>query len=400
MPEQGFAYLRGLPRVYWLLWTGALINRLGGFVAPFLALYLTQDRQLAVEQAGLVVSVFGGGILLAGPVGGVLTDRLGRRHTMVLGLVLGALAMLHLGAARSVTHIAIAAFLLGLLGELYRPAVSAAVADLVPSQDRARAYGLLYWAINLGFAFAGALGGVISTKGFTLLFLADAATTLLYAGVIYRYVPETRPAPTPGAAPLHWTAPFRDSTFMAFAALTLLVALIFQQHIVALPLDLRAHGISPSVYGGLISINGALIVVLQPAVGKLSLRFSRSRTLAVAALITGLGFGLTGLARTPLGYGVSVAVWTLGEIIMAGISPSVVADLAPPELRGGYQGLFNMTWGGAACIAPLLGSFVLVRFGAGALWSSCVGVGVVSAIGHLLLAGPQARRLAAIAQGG
>ena len=227
---------RGLPRSYWLLWTGALINRLGGFVAPFLALYLTGDRGLSVARAGLVVSLFGAGTFFSGPVGGQLADKLGRRHTLVLALVLGALAMLHLGAARSVAHIAVAAFLLGLLGELYRPAVSATIADLVPAQDRVRAFGLLYWAINLGFAFAGVVGGLISSKGFTVLFLADALTTLAFAAIIYLKIPETQPRPAPGHRPQHWTTPFRDGPFVAFAGLTFAVALIFQQHIVALNL--------------------------------------------------------------------------------------------------------------------------------------------------------------------
>jgi ABC-type dipeptide/oligopeptide/nickel transport system permease subunit len=79
--------LAGLPRTYWILWTGALINRLGGFVMPLLALYLTGERGLSVEQAGLVVSLYGAGALLSGPVGGALADRWGRRSTLVLALV-------------------------------------------------------------------------------------------------------------------------------------------------------------------------------------------------------------------------------------------------------------------------------------------------------------------------
>ena len=378
---------RGLPRSYWLLWTGALINRLGGFVAPFLALYLTGDRGLSVARAGLVVSLFGAGTFFSGPVGGQLADKLGRRHTLVLALVLGALAMLHLGAARSVAHIAVAAFLLGLLGELYRPAVSATIADLVPAQDRVRAFGLLYWAINLGFAFAGVVGGLISSKGFTVLFLADALTTLAFAAIIYLKIPETQPRPAPGHRPQHWTTPFRDGPFVAFAGLTFAVALIFQQHIVALPLDMRAHGVDRVAYGAVIALNGVLIVLLQPLAGRLFAPLSRSRVLAAAALLTGLGFGINGIARTPPAYALSVIVWTLGEIAMAGISPAVVADLSPPDLRGGYQGVFQMAWGGAACVAPLLGGVVLERYGAGVLWSGCVLLGFFCALGYLTITG-------------
>src|SRR5262249_57989128 len=160
----------GLPRNYWILWTGALVNRLGGFVLPLLAFYLSGERGLPVEQVGFILTLFGAGSLCAGPVGGFLADRIGRRRTLIVALVLGALAMVHLAFARAPAHIAIATFLLGLLGDLYRPAVSAAIADLVPSPDRARAYGLLYWAVNLGFAVGSALGGVLAAHGWYLLF--------------------------------------------------------------------------------------------------------------------------------------------------------------------------------------------------------------------------------------
>ncbi|HEX9576149.1 MAG TPA: MFS transporter, partial [Myxococcales bacterium] len=59
--------LRGMPRAFWILWTGALINRLGGFVMPLLALYLTGERGLRVEEAGFIVSLLGAGVLCAGP---------------------------------------------------------------------------------------------------------------------------------------------------------------------------------------------------------------------------------------------------------------------------------------------------------------------------------------------
>ncbi|HTO97636.1 MAG TPA: MFS transporter, partial [Myxococcales bacterium] len=194
----------GLPRTYWILWTGALINRLGGFVMPLLALYLTGERGLSVEQVGLVVSLYGAGALLAGPVGGFFADRAGRRSTLVAALVLGALAMLHLAFARSAAHIAFAAFLLGLLGELYRPGVSAAIADLVPSADRARAYGILYWAVNLGFSVASIVGGVMAHRNFMLLFALDAATTLGFAAIVWAKIPETRaPSRERASNPLH-----------------------------------------------------------------------------------------------------------------------------------------------------------------------------------------------------
>ena len=377
--------VRGLPRTYWILWTGALINRLGGFVMPLLALYLTGERGLSVEQAGLTVSLYGAGVLLAGPVGGFFADRSGRRVTLVAALVLGALAMLHLSLARSPTHIGAAAFLLGLFGELYRPAVSAAIADLVPSSDRARAYGILYWAMNLGFAVGSALGGAMSRYGWALLFVGDAVTTLAYAGIVWMKVPETRPSrPLHGGGP-PLRAPLADGRFVTFCALMALVAMFFNQAFVTLPVDVRDHGLTPVAYGSLIASNGVLIFLFQPLVSRLLSPFPRHRVLAGAAALVGAGFGMTALFSSLPGYVVAISVWTAGELVMAGIGPAVAADAAPPSSRGAYQGLYHMSFGIAALTAPAAGSFLLGRFGAGVLWTACFAVGLASAAGQLAL---------------
>ena len=393
--------VRGLPRVYWFLWVGTLINRLGNFVVPFLALYLTQERGMTLEQAGLVAALFGAGSLAAGAVGGVLADRLGRRASMMIGLAGGGAAMLHLGFARSPFHVLIAALVLGFVGDLYRPAVWAAVADLVPREDRLRAYNLLYWAINLGFAVAAILAGLLAQNGFWLLFAGDAATSFIMAAVIFAFVPETRPkeairSSAFSVAAADATAPFRDGVFMSFVFLTWLVLMIFMQHTVALPLDLRNHGIDAKRFGGLIAINGVLIVVLQPFVSRAVQSRRRGQMLALSALLVGLGFGLNAFFGTLGAYAFAITVWTLGEIFMSPVAPSVVADLAPIALRGTYQGVHQMAWGAATCLAPAIGSTVMARGGARALWIGCLALGALAAAGHLAIAGPRRRSLAAL----
>ena len=391
--------IAGLPRVYWFLWAGMLINRLGNFVVPFLALYLTQERGVTVERAGFVSAMYGFGSFIAAPLGGVLSDRLGRRATMVIGLAGGALCMLHLSLARSPDHIVLAAGLLGLVGDLYRPAVWTAVVDLVPPVDRPRAYNLLFWAINLGFSFASILAGLLAANGFWLLFIGDAATSFLMAVVVLFFVPETRPKEAIRAAHLFAqdaSAPFRDGVYLSFVALTFLTGFLFMQHLVALPLDMRAHGLSAKSYGALIAINGILIVLFQPFVYRWVQGKRRGRVLALASLLAGVGFGLTGVSTNAWMYGLSIAIWTMGEIVMSPVTPAVVADLAPIELRGTYQGVQQMAWGAAACLGPVAGSIVMAKASAGVVWTACLIIGLMVAAGHLIIARPRRERLSAI----
>ena len=151
-----------LPPSYWYLWLGTVINRLGGFVVPFLTLYLTSQRGISVSQAGLMVSLFGAGSFASQLVGGELADRLGRRPVLLMSPLVTPALTLALGLGRGLAFIAACTLILGLFADLYRPAVNAAVADLVPASDRTRAFGYLYWAINLGAALAPIVAGFMA----------------------------------------------------------------------------------------------------------------------------------------------------------------------------------------------------------------------------------------------
>jgi MFS family permease len=378
-----------LPPAYWFLWAGTLINRLGSFVLAFLALYLTEQRGFSPAGAGGVVALAGTGMLFAAPTGGALADRIGRRPTLLLSMLLGALAMLSLGWARRPAAIGAAAFLTGLLGEFYRPAAQAVIADLLPPADHTRAYGILYWAINLGTSAAAVLAGLLGGRNFQLLFVGDAATTLLCGAILWLGLPETRPleaAGAPAGPRLRglWR-PLGDARFLRFLGAQLVLGVVFFQFGAALPLDLRAHGISTAQYGRLIALNGLVIVIFQPLGIRLTERAAPAPTLAAAAVLIGAGYGATALARTPSGYALTIVLWTLGEIAWAGVGPTVVAALSPVAARGAYQGAYMMTWALAFLLAPALGGAVLDAWGGRALWLGCLSLGLASALLHLLL---------------
>jgi len=95
----------GLPPVYWWLWLGYLLSSLGTFVFPFLALYLS-SRGVDARLTGLVVSLLGVGAVLAGPIGGQIADRVGRKPALLIALVFSAASALYLGFVRSPLAIA------------------------------------------------------------------------------------------------------------------------------------------------------------------------------------------------------------------------------------------------------------------------------------------------------
>jgi MFS family permease len=291
--------------------------------------------------------------------------------------------MLQFGFARAAWHITLSAPLLGFCSDLFRPAQQATIADLVPPAERTRAYGYIYWAVNLGFSGAAMIAGFMAQRNFTLLFIGDAATTLAFGIIVFLRVPETHPERHIAVRERpDLRVPLRDRAFMAFVVAQLLVMIVGGQGYSTLPVDLRDHGIAPVTYGWLLAINGVLIVLLQPTAIGLVQRFRRGRVLALAALLQGTGFGLTCVGHSPAWYAFTVVVWTTAELMYSPVSPAIVSDLAPTRLRGTYQGVYSMAWGASACLAPALGSIVLGRFGSVALWSSCFGVCLVAMVLH------------------
>ncbi len=392
----------GLPRTFWIVWAAILINRLGGFVYPFLALYLTAARKMPVAETAQIVALYGAGSAAAAFVGGGLADRIGRRRTMLIALFGGGAAMLALGMAERPAAIALWTFVLAFVQDMFRPSVNAMIADLVPPQDRARAFGWAYWAINFGFAIAPVLAGVMATRDYFWLFAGDAATTFACGVLILLKVPETKPGrgaepapeqPRAGAGGRDILAPVRDGVFAAFAVVTFLVCLLFFQSHMGLPIDMQAHGLSAATYGAVIAVNGVMIVLLQPFASRVVGGIRRSMVMAVSTLLIGAGFGLFGVWTTLGGYAAGIVIFTVGEIMQAGVGPTIVSDLAPVRLRGTYQGVYHLAWGLASLVGPWVGGIVMEGRGAPALWFGCFAIGVVGAVGHLLIAGGRRRRL-------
>ncbi|MEU4605849.1 MFS transporter [Kribbella sp. NPDC023972] len=376
-----------LPRAFWALWVCQLVNRLGSFVQPFLVLYLTQDRQISAGTAGAVAAAVGAGSVASQLVGGWLADRIGRRFTMLMCFFGTAAALILLGSARSMVMIWVAAFVVGLLGDLFRPAVQATVADLLQPGERVRAYGLLFWAINLGFSVSTVSAGVLASIGYGLLFWLNAGTSVIAGLVIWAMVPESRPALDDGSLrrPLLPVA-LRDTVFLLMILLQIGYATIYFQGYSTLPLAMADDGLPSSTYGLVIALNGVVIVLVQPFLGKRLAKFDRPKLLAASMLVVGLGFGVGAVVHDWWGYGLSVVVWTIGEIGFAAVIGAVFADLAPVDLRGGYMGMSGMAFGIGTVIGPLAGTNALEYFGPTITWLGCALLGVLLFIGQFALA--------------
>jgi len=370
--------LRALPRGAWILFFGTFLNKFGTFVLPFLAIYMTR-LGYTPAQAGLAIAAYGLGTLGACVLGGHLADRFGRRKTIVLSMFAGAAAMLCLSQVHSLPLIVAVSALVGLAGELYRPASSALLADLVPAGQRVTAFAAYRMSFNAGWAFGPATAGLLAKHSFLWLFVGDAATSLLYGFVAWFALPSgLRGTRTENSLLETFRVVREDKRFLQVLCAALAVGLVFVQVFSTMSLQITHSGFSASTYGLVISLNGLLVVLFELPLTTVTKRYPARRMMALGYLLIGAGFASNLLERSLPLLVLTTVVFTLGEMISMPVGGAYVADLAPADQRGLYMGTYGMVWAVAFVCGPSLGMLV---FSASPvlLWTLCGVLGVLAA---------------------
>jgi MFS family permease len=376
---------RALPRTAWILFAGTFVLRLGSFVFPFLALYLTRNG-LSVTEAGLAITGYGVGAILAQFSGGLLTDRIGRRNAIAFSMITSAALVLLLLEARSLLAVLSVVIVYSFFAELHRPASGALIADLVPPEHRVAAYAFNRLLFNLSFAIGLALGGLLAEDHFRELFIADAATSVVFGVISLVALPHgTRTTKEQdreiGSAR---AAILADRGFLLVLGAILAGGLVYAQGYSTFPLWVRDLGFPERVYGFLQGGNGLLVAVLELGVTAIALRYPRIRMIALGVLLTGLGFGGFGVLLSGIGMAVAVAVWSFGEMFGSASTAAFIADRAPAHLRGRYQSTLGITYSLSFTIGPIAGT-ALYGWSHRGLWIVCAALGVAGAA--LALAG-------------
>ena len=362
--------LRGLPPTVRLLVAGTFVNKVGSFIIPYLTLVLRREFRLDDAEVGRLLLAYGAGSLVSILAGGYLTDRLGRRFTLLLSLLGSGVIAVALGLVSSMRLFAPLLVLLGFVADLYRPPASAIIGDLLPSGQRATGFAALRTAVNLGFAVGMSLGGFMADWNWRLLFFGDGATTLAFGLVVYLYIPETRSAAVAAAAgDSSAPSPWRDGVFVQMMLVSLAFSMMFTSHITELPLTITLGAHYPArLYGALVAVNGLLIALFEIWVVDRLRPYRRLRVAAMGTLVTGLSFASVALSRHWVWFLLVVIGYTIGEILTAPLKMSFVTDWAPPAARGRYLSFYQATWSVAVGLNPLLFLPLRAGLGDGAFW--------------------------------
>lgn len=382
------------PRAFWIYNVIVFIDRFGGFMLyPFFALYLTEKFKIGMTTVGVLFAVFSVSGFVGSALGGALTDRMGRKGVIIFSLVLSSLSALGMGFAPSLEIFAAVSIIVGTLAHIGGPAHEAVVADLLPEEKRAEGYGIIRVVFNLAVIIAPAVAGLLIAKSYLLLFIVDAAISLLATLVVLFYLPETKPAARPDAKPESMSQSFagygrvfKDIPFVAFVIVSVMTTLIYMNFNSTLGVYLRDnHGIPEAGYGYLISLNAVIVVVFQFWVARRLERFKPMLMLAAGAALYGIGFAMYGFTSTYLMFAVAMIVITIGEMVFTPFQQTLVASFAPEEMRGRYMAVSGLSWGIAFAGGPYLAGLLLDSASPNRLWIACGILGVITMTGYIIL---------------
>ncbi len=380
--------LSAMPREIWVLFTATLVNKAGSMVLAFLVLYLTRSLGFSVGTAANVLLLYGAGALVAAPSGGYLSDRLGPIRVMRASLLLSGVIMLVFPLARSLTLVVVLTLALALAAESFRPASLTIFGDLVGPTQRKTAFSVNRLAINLGMSVGPAAGGFLATISFRWLFLVDGLTSVAAGAILaavsfprHRHEQGTRKveeAVSPFASP---SRAYRDPKLAFFLAGVFPVAVVLFQHLSSMSVYLvRDLHFSAATYGLLFTLNCLMIVFLEVPLNLRTSHWAHRRTLALGALLFGVGFGALAVAWNAWSVVATVVSWTFGEMFFFPSMAAYLTEIAPPARRGEYMGISQMVMGLAFMIGPWGGMLILARFGGTVLWAAMFLLGAGAAL--------------------
>ncbi|MFF5973390.1 MFS transporter [Streptomyces sp. NPDC012769] len=377
--------LRRLPVRVWIISLGILVNQVGNFLPVFIVLYLT-ERGYSAGAAGLVLGISGLGKVLGNAVGGYLADKIGRRWTIVLSAVTTAGLTAIVPFLEALPLIVTVVGLIGVTSQIYRPAAAAVLVDAVSTnQQRLAAFGVFRFAMNVGAALGGVIGGVLASTSYVELFLVNAVACLLFGVVVALLLRDAPKALTdedatdkPAEQAVGYRQAFADRTLVRFLLMTVFCEFVYIQSTVGLPLHVSDVGLTERDFGLLIGLNGLLVLALElPITGAIS-RYRPEYVLAIGNLITGVGLALTGFTTGMVLLAATVLLWTFGEMLTSSVAMAYLGSLAPPHMVGRYQGLHGVAYTIGTGAGPLIGG-ALYAFGPWALWILVGVAGVLAA---------------------
>ena len=357
---------RGLPKEIYILFVANIINAAGSFIVPLLTLILTQKIGLSSEVSGIYVSIFGIMYLPAGIIGGKLTDLFGRKKVIIIFQSLACLIYILCGILKPSLITVYLIMISGLFAGFVYPAISSMTADITTPENRNASYSFTYMGWNLGFAIGPLIGGLLFKNHLSILFLGDAATTLIALLLIGLFIKETKSISNNSIDESRELEQSEEGSIIAVLRKrkTLLLVCVavfgytlgFAQWGFLLPIELsKIYGLlGAKHYGFLTSFNGFVVIIMTPILTKYLSKTKNLKNILISGIFYTIGIGTLGFFSSMSFFFVAIFIFTLGEIILTTNINTYIANNTPESHRGRMLGIIPILTGAGYVIGPPL----------------------------------------------
>jgi predicted MFS family arabinose efflux permease len=382
----------GLSKPAWMLALVMLLNRTGAMVIPFLAIYVTQELHFSKIEAGIVLSTFGIGSVIGSLLGGWLTDKIGSFRVQSFSLFLSAPIFALIPQFTTLNGVAGIILVLSIIAETFRPSNSASITLYAKPENITRAFSLNRMAINLGFSFGPAMGGLLATISYSWLFYGNAVGAFVTGIVFYGYFRFRRK--NKKSLVVHETiidpelveddrSPYKDKLFLIFSLMCVLYSIVFSQLISVLPLFYGdAVDMSQAEIGLILGYSGIFIVLTEMViVHYLEKKLDLYANIVIGSVLLGITFLLLLFSQSTWMLYLSMTFLCLSEILVLPFISTVAAVRAGKKYKGAYMGVNALSFSIALIITPYLATQILTVYGYEKLWVINTVISLLAALG-------------------
>ena len=385
---------REYPKQFWVIVGSNFIDHVGGaLIFPFFALYITSKFQVGMTEVGLLFALFSVTDMIGNMIGGALTDFLGRKTMIIMGLIISALTSLGMGFVNQLEWFYVMGAVSGLFATAAGPAHEAMLIDILPEKKRSEGFGVMRVAMNLSVAIGPAIGGFLASRSYLILFIADTVTSLITALIVYLVVEESMPVEKESKVKKGFKDTFigygdvlKDRKFMSFVVISTIATLVYSQMYSTLSVFLRdVHGVPESGYGWLMTLNAGMVVLFQFMITRRISKHPPMLILALGSLLYVIGFGMYGFVDVYLMFMLAMVIITIGEMVIIPVAQAYVGNAAPEDMRGRYSGVMGFSWMIPWMIGPLLAGLIMDNGDPNWVWYGSAILGMIATLGFLWL---------------
>jgi MFS transporter, DHA1 family, multidrug resistance protein len=332
-----------------------------GIVIPIMPFYVERLGAGGTEL-GLLVASYAVMRLICGPIWGNLSDRIGRKPVLMVGIFGYGITMILFGLATELWMLFVFRVLSGILSSATSPTTMAYIGDSTPEQERGQGMGILGAAVGAGTVFGPGLGGLMAGENLALPFFIAGGMSFFSLLLIWLFLPESLSvaARQEAGEKKHLTAQevwqaasgaIGSLLVMAFLASFGLTAFFGIFGLYAL----QKYGAGPQAVGGVMMVFGLVTALSQGLLtGPLTRRWGEAMVIQAALAVTSVGYLAISLADTFTAFLLAIGLFTLAIALLAPAVSAMTSRKTTLE-QGLTMGLSNAAQSLGRITGPLLG---------------------------------------------